>query len=532
MADTAYPTQYDEDNDAYMITPPSQSGFTQNTGGFGESVPQWEWSFSQVFGERTPGEEVLDADIISAVEFDHGGDFLATGDHGGRVVLFERLDAEGSEQQHEEEDMEQRGGSGAYNQYEYRYLTEFQSHDPEFDYLKSLEIEEKINKIRWIRKWGANGAHTLLTTNDKTIKLWKVFERKVTEVDDFNTQEYSGVQTTNWMKSMDASPSSPSRFGSGHHIRVPRVTSTSYELASKCRKVYAAGHAYHINSISLCTDEETFLSADDLRINLWHFDRPDLSFNIVDIKPEVMEDLTEVITCAEFHPQEPHIFAYGSSKGFIRLADMRASALCDAHAKLFDGGEKDENEKNFFSEIVASVNAIKFLGTSGHHLLSRDYLTLKVWDLRYEARPLYEHQVHDMIKPKLAQLYENDSIFDKFDCCASGDGKMIATGTYSNFFRVTPCEPSNDALLLESSRDPLRRRMHAPTSKFSNRIVGFGRTIPRSSSKNSLSRRNSGLRQDPVISDFQNKIQHLSWHPHAPVIATAAQNSLYLYTGN
>jgi serine/threonine-protein phosphatase 2A regulatory subunit B len=192
----------------------------------------------------------------------------------------------------------------------------------------------------------------------------------------------------------------------------------------------------------------------------------------------------------------------------------------------------DENEKNFFSEIVASVNAIKFLGTSGHHLLSRDYLTLKVWDLRYEARPLYEHQVHDMIKPKLAQLYENDSIFDKFDCCASGDGKMIATGTYSNFFRVTPCEPSNDALLLESSRDPLRRRMHAPTSKFSNRIVGFGRTIPRSSSKNSLSRRNSGLRQDPVISDFQNKIQHLSWHPHAPVIATAAQNSLYLYTGN
>jgi hypothetical protein len=31
---------------------------------------------------------------------------------------------------------------------EYRYLTEFQSHEPEFDYLKSLEIEEKINKAR------------------------------------------------------------------------------------------------------------------------------------------------------------------------------------------------------------------------------------------------------------------------------------------------------------------------------------------------------------------------------------------------
>ena len=31
---------------------------------------------------------------------------------------------------------------------QYRFLTEFQSHEPEFDYLKSLEIEEKINYIR------------------------------------------------------------------------------------------------------------------------------------------------------------------------------------------------------------------------------------------------------------------------------------------------------------------------------------------------------------------------------------------------
>ena len=32
------------------------------------------------------------ADIISAVEFDHTGNYLATGDKGGRVVLFERND--------------------------------------------------------------------------------------------------------------------------------------------------------------------------------------------------------------------------------------------------------------------------------------------------------------------------------------------------------------------------------------------------------------------------------------------------------
>ncbi|KAI7750661.1 hypothetical protein M8C21_029505, partial [Ambrosia artemisiifolia] len=54
--------------------------------------PPLEWKFSQVFGERTAGEEVQEVDIISAIEFDKSGDHLATGDRGGRVVLFERTD--------------------------------------------------------------------------------------------------------------------------------------------------------------------------------------------------------------------------------------------------------------------------------------------------------------------------------------------------------------------------------------------------------------------------------------------------------
>jgi len=33
----------------------------------------------------------LVADIISTVEFNHDGEFLATGDKGGRVVIFQRV---------------------------------------------------------------------------------------------------------------------------------------------------------------------------------------------------------------------------------------------------------------------------------------------------------------------------------------------------------------------------------------------------------------------------------------------------------
>lgn len=99
------------------------------------------------------------------------------------------------------------------------------------------------------------------------------------------------------------------------------------------RRIYANAHTYHINSISVNSDAETYLSADDLRINLWHLDITDQSFNIVDIKPANMEELTEVITAAEFHPTDCNYFVYSSSKGLIRLCDMRMAALCDRHAK-------------------------------------------------------------------------------------------------------------------------------------------------------------------------------------------------------
>ena len=45
----------------------------------------------------------------------------------------------------------------------FRHFTEFRSHEGEFDYLKSLEIEEKINQIKWCRR--STDALLMLTTN-------------------------------------------------------------------------------------------------------------------------------------------------------------------------------------------------------------------------------------------------------------------------------------------------------------------------------------------------------------------------------
>lgn len=47
------------------------------------------------------------------------------------------------------------------------------------------------------------------------------------------------------------------------------------------RRVFSNGHTYHVNSISVNSDGETYLSADDLRINMWHLGITDRSFSIL-----------------------------------------------------------------------------------------------------------------------------------------------------------------------------------------------------------------------------------------------------------
>lgn len=83
-----------------------------------------------------------------------------------------------------------------------------------------------------------------------------------------------------------------------------QVVSREYVLSARCRRTYANAHTYHINSISMASDQETFLSADDLRINLWHLDVSAQSFNILDIKPANMEELTEVRWRLLPHPSD------------------------------------------------------------------------------------------------------------------------------------------------------------------------------------------------------------------------------------
>ncbi|RXG70484.1 Serine/threonine-protein phosphatase 2A 55 kDa regulatory subunit B delta isoform [Armadillidium vulgare] len=349
-------------------------------------------------------------------------------------------------------------GRGEYNVY-----STFQSHEPEFDYLKSLEIEEKINKIRWLKR--KNPAHFLLSTNDKTIKLWKVSERD-RRAEGYNLRDESG-------QLVDTSSIST--------LRVPVLKPMELMIEASPRRIFANAHTYHINSISINSDQETYLSADDLRINLWHLEVTD--------QPTNMEELTEVITAAEFHPHD-------------------CNTLCNSSSKVFEEPE-DPTNRSFFSEIISSISDVKF-SNSGRYMISRDYLTVKVWDLHMETKPIETYPVHEYLRSKLCSLYENDCIFDKFECCWSGNDSAIMTGSYNNFFRMFDRTNKRD-ITLEASRETAKPRTLLKPRKVCT----------------------AGKRKKDEISvdclDFNKKILHTAWHPHENIIAVAATNNLYIF---
>lgn len=420
----------------------------------------YDFKFSQCFGDKQD-VVVTEADIITAVEFDKTGDFLATGDKGGRVVLFERSNEKASGNNNDDDiimDEEQKGNASSSNSNtkpphtsscEYKFLTEFQSHDAEFDYLKSLEIEEKINQIKWCKP--TNNSHFILSTNDKTIKLWKIHEKNIKLVSENNVDKRPGWDdgngnsnslrrqftrnNNNFNNSMNSkTPLSPPL--SLDSLVLPKLSYHDKIIAAQPKRVYANAHTYHINSISPNSDGETFISSDDLRINLWSFEIPDQSFNIVDIKPVNMEELTEVITSAEFHPQQCNLFMYASSKGTIKLCDMRNNSLCDNHSQVFEE-YSDPITHNFFTEITSSISDVKF-SPDGRYFASRDYLTVKIWDINMNSKPLKVIPVHDNLNDKLSDTYENDAIFDKFEVGFAKDSKTVMTGSYNNHFMIFP----------------------------------------------------------------------------------------------
>ena len=132
---------------------------------------------------------------------------------------------------------------------------------------------------------------------DKTIKLWKVSERDK-KAEGYNLKEDSGLlrdpSTINTLRVSESSFLSSAADDDDLHdywrplrgvafitwpssklsltmlqcplfFKVPVLKPMELMVEASPRRIFANAHTYHINSISINSDAETYLSADDLR---------------------------------------------------------------------------------------------------------------------------------------------------------------------------------------------------------------------------------------------------------------------------
>jgi len=77
------------------------------------------------------------------------------------------------------------------------------------------------------------------------------------------------------------------------------------------------------------------------------------------------------------------------------------------------------------------------------YMATRDYMSLKVWDIRVESHAVETYSVHDYLRSKLCTLYENDSIFDKFECLWSNNDRLVSHITHIRMHAHTRTHPFN-----------------------------------------------------------------------------------------
>jgi serine/threonine-protein phosphatase 2A regulatory subunit B len=138
---------------------------------------------------------------------------------------------------------------------------------------------------------------------------------------------------------------------------------------------------------------------------------------------------------------------------------------------------------------------------------TRDYLSMKLWDIRNNSKHLKSIQINDYVEKKLCDLYENESVFDKFEVNASPCGNYLLTGSYNNNGHVIDIEGSKNGTI-DAIFGNKRGKVAAKTREYKGKkLPSLGEGAP----------------------DLKKKCLLNAWHPFENIIAVANHNCIFVY---
>ncbi|KPI90795.1 hypothetical protein ABL78_0028 [Leptomonas seymouri] len=285
--------------------------------------------------------------------------------------------------------------------------------------LTSVAVEPYVKCLTFVRSRCSPSIISYLTANERVIKLFHVRREGFSPFNAFPSMEDVVGKTFSGSRYFARLPPQPAilpikEFGP--------VTNS-------------------IQALSVSADGETFMSVEDLQVFWWHFEAEDTTKAtcIADLRPPsgALDEVEELVTAASFHPTHSSLFLLTRSSGVLNIGDLR-DPPSRAKRKYAIRSEQTPQQNPLscpaYDEILCSISDASFLGPD--HVVTRDYLSLKLWDLRKPDQPCAMMPVMNYVSKYLDSLYENDSIFDRFPVAVDDVSGTVVTGLYDGAVAV------------------------------------------------------------------------------------------------
>ncbi len=408
------------------------------------------WSLRQIIGDESG--DVTEDDMVSALAFDSTGQHLAVGDNFGRIIVFER----------------EHGNPNS----EYQFVTELQAHSKTFDVLRSEFIYPKIVDLKWVPSLGTS--LTFLTATEKSINLCKV------------GRSFKKVYTPCNSEALD-----------GESLLIPQsTTETEATWDHTIMRTYPKLHNNIINSLSVMCNGINFISSDELSVFMWNLERGMKAYSLFELKHDD-DEVTEIITSCTCNDMSENLILVSTNK-YARMFDLRKPIVANRSDGKFE--EAPTGKRNMFTDYLNFVSQAIFAGDN--NVITREFMQTKVWDVRQTTKPLSVNILNVGLTSKLAEMYENDSILERFNIASSPDGKWHAAGQFNRSFHIV----END------SQTNLMVNLSFKKKTYVKEII-------------------KGVQPDPlpVPYNYEQKVQKLAWHPKEDLIACLLDSSIFIY---
>lgn len=285
--------------------------------------------------------------------------------------------------------------------------------------LTSVAVEPCVKCLTFVRPHSSPSMISYLTANERVIKLYHVRREGFMPFSAFPYMEDVVGRTFT---------------GSRYFARLPAQSSILPI------KEYGPS-ANSIQALSISADGETFLSVEDLQVFWWSFEAADTTKAtcIADLRPPsgALDEVEELVTAASFHPTHSSLFMLSRSSGVLNIGDLRDPPSREQRQYAITTQvtpQQNPASCPAYDEILCSISAAAFL--SPDHVITRDYLSLKLWDLRKPDMPYAMTPVMNYVARYLDPLYENDSIFDRFPVAVDEVSGTVVTGLYDGAVAV------------------------------------------------------------------------------------------------